>query len=322
MKISVTGATGHIGTNLIPALLNCNHEVRILFHNHDNPSFIKDVEVIQGDILDPSCLDRFATQQEVIIHMAAKISIEKKTPEAFKINTEGTRNILNAARKNGVKRLIHFSSIHSLKTDPLDRALDETRELNLESEFDYDRSKAMGEKMAMDAAGDKLEVIVLNPTAVIGPYDHWPSLLGRAIINLYKGRIPALVDGGYDWVDVRDISEATLKAVEDGKPGEKYMLSGYWRSLKDLAESIHQAGGSKAPSIKVPFSLAMAGAGLLNFFLQGKERLFTPVSLESLKNGHRNISHEKAKRELNFNPRPFEVTIADALEWFRKNNYL
>ncbi len=322
MKISVTGATGHIGTNLIPRLLDKNHEIRILFHNNGQHSEFKNVEIIHGDILDTSCIDKFTFGQEVVIHMAAKISIEKKSPEAYAINTRGTENILNACKKNGVRRFIHFSSIHSLKSFPLNKVLDENRELNLDSIFDYDRSKAMGEKMVMEASGGELEIIVLNPTAVIGPFDHWPSLLGKAIINLYKGRIPALVEGGYDWVDVRDISEATLNAISIGRPGEKYMLSGHWKSLKELAGSIHKAGGKKPPSFKVPFSVAMAGAGLLNIFLQGKERLFTTVSLESLKNGHRNISHEKAERDLKFNPRTFDDTIADTLEWFRNNNYL
>ena len=200
--------------------------------------------------------------------------------------------------------------------------LDESRELNLDSEFDYDRSKAEGEKMVISAAGSGIEVIVLNPTAIIGPYDHWPSLLGRAIINFYKGKIPALVEGGYDWVDVRDIVDAIIAAISGGRPGEKYMLSGHWKSMRELAATIEKCGGAKAPSFKVPFSVAMAGAGILNFFLQGKERLFTPVSLESLQNSHKNISHNKAAKELNYKPRPFDDTIADTIDWFRKNNFL
>jgi dihydroflavonol-4-reductase len=175
----------------------------------------------------------------------------------------------------------------------------------------------------MDYAMKGLNVIVLNPTAVIGPNDYRPSLLGKAMIRFAQGRIPALVNGGYDWVDVRDIVNATLAALTQGEPGSKYMLSGHWKSMKELGEAIYHAGGAKPPVFMAPFSLALAGAGILNIMTSGRgeAKLFTPVSLVSLRHGHRNISHEKAGRQLGYHPRPFEETVADTVRWFKANNY-
>jgi dihydroflavonol-4-reductase len=324
MKIAVTGATGHIGVNLIPELINKGHHVRALIH-HSTDHFQGDnIEFFHGEILDRESVEKFVNGSDVVIHLAAVISIKKRSPEALKVNIEGTKNVIESALRSGIKRLIHFSSIHSLKSHPLDKVLDETRQLNLDSPFDYDRSKAEGERLAMEAAGKDMSVIVLNPTAVIGPNDYRPSFLGRAILRFAQGRIPALVEGGYDWVDVRDVVGATLNAISSSTTGGKYMLSGLWKSMKELSGVINDCGGAKPPSFTVPFPLAMAGAGLLNLAStrKGEAQIFTPVSLVSLKHGHKHISHNKATMELGFSPRPFEETIADTLDWFRKNNYI
>ena len=322
MKIAVTGATGHIGTNLIPTLIQNHFEVRALIHQDFHGPEFPQVEKFKGDVLDPESMEKFTDGADTVIHLAAKISIEKKSPEALQVNIEGTRNMLRASLKTGVRHFIHFSSIHSLKSKPLNEVLDETRSLNLDSDTDYDRSKAEGERMVMEVSGSGLPVTVLNPTAVIGPNDYIPSLLGRAIINLYQGKIPSLVNGGYDWVDVRDIAEATLAAIKSERRGEKYMLSGEWKSMRDLAGTIHRCGGAAVPRFTIPFPVAMAGASILNRMMTGRERLFTPVSLESLRISHRNISHNKAARELGYRPRPFDGTIADTIDWFKKNKLI
>jgi dihydroflavonol-4-reductase len=324
MKIAVTGATGHLGVNLVPGLLEAGYEVRVMVHKTNTFYRDKPVEIFHGDILDPLTVNKFAAGADVLIHMAAKISIMKNSPESLKVNIDGTRNILDAALDSGVQRLIHFSSIHSLKSIPLDAPLDESRELNLDSKFDYDRSKAESERLAMKAAEEGIGVTVLNPTAVIGPNDFRPSFLGRAIIGFAKGSIPALVAGGYDWVDVRDVVGATITILKSGSTNKKYMLSGHWRNIKELGQAVHRAGGAKPPRLTVPYSIALAGAGILNIISgdKGDEKLFTPVSLESLHNGHRNISHARASQDLGYNPRPFEDTISDTVSWFRENKYL
>jgi dihydroflavonol-4-reductase len=168
------------------------------------------------------------------------------------------------------------------------------------------------------------EVVVLNPTAILGPYDFQPSLLGNAVIRFYKGQNPSLIPGGYDWVDVRDVCYAAINAIDKGMPGECYLLSGSWKSLKDMACTVEKLGGHKTPWLNLPWWLAHVGAGVLNMHstLTGGIPLYTSMSLDTLKESHRNISSAKAARDLGYSSRPFEETMADTIRWFKENNYI
>jgi dihydroflavonol-4-reductase len=206
----------------------------------------------------------------------------------------------------------------------MEQELNENRALDVDSSFDYVRSKALAEKMITEANGKELETIVLSPTAVIGPHDYKPSLLGDAVIRFHKGKAPALIPGGYDWVDVRDICIAAMNAIEMGQPGEKYILSGHWRSLKELTDIIHKLGGAKPPLLTVPFALAMASAPLLNLYSKMRKQspLYTNVTLDAVARSHRIISSQKAKTTLKYSPRPFEETVADTIRWFKEEHYI
>ena len=293
---------------------------------HKNSQAFKgfDVTPIQGDILNKDSLIECIDGAEVVIHLAGKVTIDKKSEEALKVNVEGTRNLLEASMELNVRKFIFFSSITSMSVFPLDEVFDENRELDLRNPFDYDRSKAMAEQLVIEAASNGLQTIILNPTAVIGPNDHVPSRLGRAVIQYYKGKIPALLDTGYDFVDVRDIALATLEAMEVNGKGQRYILSGNWESLREFGNEIHRQGGKKPPGMIVPFWLARFGAGFLNYFStgNGEDKLFTKASLETLEHSHKNISFQRAARDLNYKPMDFSQTIKDTVEWFRRNNYL
>ena len=324
MIVAVTGASGHIGVNLLPRLIEEGYEVRVLVHNNSKAFKGLKVTTIQGDLLDKGSLLNCIDGAEVVIHLAGIITLEKKSEEVLRVNIDGTRNLLDTSRELGVKKFIFFSSIHALTVFPLSGIMDETRELNRQSPFDYDQSKVKGEEMVRAASQNGLHTVTLNPTAVLGPNDHKPSQLGRAIIQYYRGNIPATLDGGYNFVDARDIAEATIRAIGTGRSGHRYIISGNWKSIQELGHAVHKCGGSKPPSIKVPFWLARFGAGILNHFATGKdeERLFAPASLDTLEHSHRNISHEKAYRELNYKPRDFDLTIRDTIEWLKENDYL
>lgn len=324
MIVAVTGASGHIGVNLLPLLIKRGYQVRVLVHKNSAAFEGLDVTPVYGDLLDKASLVECIDGAEICIHLAGVITLEKKSEEVLRVNIEGTRNLLEASRELGVKKFIFFSSIHALNVFPLTGTMDETRELNYRSPFDYDQSKVKGEEMVLEAAQNGLHTVILNPTAVFGPKDHKPSQLGRALIQYYKGNIPATLDGGYNFVDVRDVAEGTVQAIDKGRNGHRYILSGNWKSITDLGATVHRFGGKKPPGIKVPFWLARLGAGILNHFSSGKdeERLFAPASLDTLENSHRNISFKKAEQELGYNPKEFETTIQDTIAWFRNNNII
>ncbi len=318
MTIAITGASGHIGTCLCNLLIVNGFRVKALIHK--SLSGIEDlpIEKIWGDLVAEHSLDQLMADVDTVIHLAAKVNIRRENGEMAQINAEGTKLALEAAVRNKVRRFIHFSSIHAFDPQPFDQVLDETRRLVENSPYDYDTSKIQAENY-VNQVGTKLETIILSPTAVMGPYDYRPSILGEALIRFYKGKNPALIPGGYNWVDVRDIGAAVLNAIEGGTPGEKYILSGEWVSIKKLADSIEQLGGAKAPRFTSPFWLARLGIPFLNLHaaILNQVPIYTAVSLNTLKNSHRDISSKKAEQRTGYVSRPFEETLSDTIRWFQ-----
>lgn len=324
MKIAVTGTSGHIGNNLCRMLAQQGHEVRALVHQDTRGLEGLKAELIKGSLTSEADLAELCSGCETVFHLAAYISIHKRDPKCLKINYESTILLHRAARSKGVKKIIHFSSIHAYQQEPLDLELNESRGLELHSNVSYDRSKALSQKFMMETSSADLETVVINPTAIIGPGDFKPSLTGSAIIRLYKGLIPALLPGGYDWVDVRDVCKAAIKAMEYGVPGECYLVGGSYQSLRDMTHEIEKLGGHRPPRLELPFLVARIGVPFLNLHsaIRKTEPLYTSVSLDTLEKSHRNISHAKAATALGYAPRPFEETLADTIAWFREHKYI
>lgn len=324
MTIAVTGASGHVGANLCRMLTSRGHKVKALIHNSSRGLEDLDLEFINGDVTSETDLRSLCNGCDTVFHLAALISIRKRDSRCDDVNTLSCTRLLDAARSEGVRRIIHFSSIHALSPFPLDGVLDENRPLALSGNASYDRSKAYGQKIMIEGSADGPEVIVLNPTAIIGPNDFRPSLLGNAVIRFYQGRNPSLIPGGYDWVDVRDVCLTAINAIDNGVPGECYLVAGSWQSLKNMADTIERLGGHRAPRLCLPMWIASVGAVFLNLHatITGAIPLYTTMTLETLKDSHRNISHDKAARVLGHKSRPFEETMADTVQWFKENNYI
>jgi dihydroflavonol-4-reductase len=324
IKVAVTGASGHVGTNLCRLLTDRGYKVRALIHNQSEGLDDMDIDFVPGDVTSESDLRRLCEGCSVVFHLAACISIRQKDRRCMAVNAGSCASLLVAARSAGVRRIIHFSSIHAFSQKPHEGILDEERDLETESSVSYNRSKALGQKIMTEGSSANPEVIVLNPTAILGPNDFQPSLLGNAVIRFYKGENPSLIPGGYDWVDVRDVCSAAINAIDNGVPGECYLLSGSWKSLKDMANAVEKLGGHKAPRLTLPWWLAHIGAVVLNMHatVTGRVPLYTSMSLDTLKESHRNISSAKAARDLGYSSRPFEETMADTIRWFRENNYI
>jgi dihydroflavonol-4-reductase len=232
--------------------------------------------------------------------------------------------MVELSREYNVKRFIHFSSIHAFRQEPHDKVLDENRPLVGDEAFAYDRSKADGERIVMNAAKEGFYAFVLSPTAIIGPMDYEPSLMGKALLQLYHHQIPALVPGGYNWVDVRDIVQGAIQSIEKGRKGEKYLLAGHWHSLPEVARLIEKYTGKKIVNTVMPFWLAWIGLPFITLYSRMSKRipLYTSESLKIIIRGSKQISHEKAEKELGFNPRNIDETIKDVMKWFEINGYL
>lgn len=325
MTIVVTGACGHIGANLVRALIDSGRPVRALVHVHHWGIDGLDTELVRGDVCDPESLYRAFRDAEIVYHLAGCISLSMKDwPKLEAINAVGTRNVVDACLKTGVKRLVHFSSIHAVQEEPFSIPVDESRPLKESTDFPpYDRSKALGEIEVRRGIEKGLDAVILNPTAVVGPHDYEPSYLGRAILDMARHKLPALVTGGYDWVDVRDVVSGAITAEKVGVCGERYILSGHWLSLGDIADMVADITGTPPPRLTVPLWLARLGVPVVSAVskLQGNPPLYTRFSLRAVES-NRNMRHEKATRELGYHPRPFRETLTDTLQWFIDNNRL
>jgi dihydroflavonol-4-reductase len=322
---AVTGASGHIGNNLVRELLAEGKKVRALLHVNRSNIESLGAEIIPGDICHPESLHRAFEGADVVYHLAARISLASNDyPVLEPINVTGVKNVVQACIDCGVRRLVHFSSIHAFIQESIGKPIDETCPLVEPKNCPpYDRTKAAGEKIVYDAIKRGLNTIVISPTAVIGPYDYEPSFLGEALLNLARGKMPALVAGGFDWVDVRDVVKGAITAEKKAPTGAKYLLSGQFASVCDLAAMVEEIMGTPAPKMVMPKWLAFVGAPFMAGFakMTGKRPLYTSASIRALRAGQ-DVSHDKAARELGYAPRPLRQTIVDTFNWFHENGYL
>lgn len=325
MKIAVTGASGHLGINLVHELLANGTEVRVLSHRNNTGLENLDIEIMHGDILDVDSLRHVFKGMDRVFHLAGYISLLTGDWAACSaINIEGVRNVVSACRDSGVKRLVHFSSIHALRQEPFNLPVDESRPfVDMKKAPAYDRSKAAGEQVVRQAFKEGLDAIIINPTAIIGPYDYRPSHTGQAIIQMGNSKLPMLIEGGFDWVDARDVVEGAIKAADTAPAGSRYLLSGHWLSLKGLAEMVTANTGARMPALTCPMALAKACAPLITYSsrLIGKRPIYTSGSLKAVIS-NREIKHDRATAELGYNARPLEETIRDTVQWFKENGFI
>ena len=322
--VAVTGASGHTGANLVRELHTQGRAVRALIHRDGRACEGLDIETCTGDVLDFSSLCHAFQGARVVYHLAVHISISKHDAElASRINVEGTRNVVKACREAGVRRLVHFSSIHALSREPRNEVIDEHRPFADASAPVYDRSKAAAERIVFEAVDEGFDAVIVIPTAMLGPWDFKPSYMGRFLLALYHGKLKSLVRGGFDWVDVRDVVKGALAAEKRGKGGERYLLSGTWLSVKDIAALVCDVAGRKTPGFMAPLWLAHAGVPFIAAVsrLKKTEPLYTKESLQALQH-HRHISNGKARHELGYVPRPLRDTVSDALDWFKEHGYV
>ncbi len=326
MNIAVTGGSGHIGANLIRELIADGHRVKALVHTNQKAFESLDIKLVPGDLHNKPALIRLCDGAEVVFHLAARISIgQYSLQQLVKVNVEGTEKVIQACKEAKVKRIVHFSSIHALDQFPLNRPLTEKNATNLNSSIPYERTKAISEDLVRRSAlKNGLEVVIINPTAVIGPHDFGPSYLGQFLIRIHQGRIPGLVPGGYDWVDARDVARGAIEAAKHGANGERYILSGRWAELPELTSLISTVTGKQISLPMLPYWLALMGIPFTGLWARIKQEapLYTRESLKILRTSNSRVLHDKASKAFGYAPIPLEETIRDSYNWFENNAYL
>lgn len=325
MTVLVTGATGHLGNNVVRALLARGRRVRALVHSESASLEGLDVERRSGDVLDRSSLDHAFRGVDVVYHFAAMVSINPADgPRLTRTNTLGPRNVVDACLTHGVRRLVHASSVHALTPGGSNGVTDERCAPNLDPTAPaYDRSKAAGEEEVRAGIARGLDAVIVNPTGVIGPHDYVPHLAGRALIDMYLGKLPMNVAGGFNWVDARDVAAGAIAAEERGRTGERYLLSGHWAPMPTIAAIMEQATGHRGPRLVAPIWLAKVGVPFIGVYAKvtGAQPLYTAPSLRALSE-HRECDNTKARRELGFAPRPLERTVVDTFAFYEQAELL
>jgi dihydroflavonol-4-reductase len=316
----VTGATGHIGNVLVRKLLERGEKVRALILPGESRESISglEVEAVEGDVLNLDSLFKPLQGIHGVFHLAGVVSIMPGSDQLVRrVNVDGTRNILRVAKEMLVQRFVYTSSIHAIQRVE-EGVIDERLPYDPYNPYgEYDRAKAQATLEVQQAARSGLDVSIVCPTGVIGPYDFRGSLMGAVIRCAAEKRPTLYVDGAYDFVDVRDVADGLIAAAENGKRGESYILSGHKISVRYLLETVREITGQHFFQLKIPFELARLVALLTPAyyrFAQASPR-FTPYSLEVLRSNS-NISHAKATRELGYQPRSLYESIRDAVKWF------
>lgn len=318
--ILVTGATGHIGNVLLGRLVQKGKPVRALVLPEEGQNLPRnpDVEVVFGSVLDPESLRVAMAGIQVVYNLAGVIAITPGTEKLmWDVNVDGARIVAQTALERGVERLIHVGSVHAFARRFQELA-DEENPLALTApRNNYDRTKAEGVAAALNTAREGLDVVVACPSGVIGPYDYLGSEMGRLIRNLARPGCHLLVDGGFDFVDVRDVAGGLIKAAEKGRRGEIYILAGTYVSLGELHELVRSVAQTKSNRLVVPTSMALAIGRIMPYYYRLTRTIpqITTYSVQTVGEKCR-FSHAKATRELNYYPRPLLETIADTLSWW------
>ncbi len=313
----VTGASGFVGWHVARLLRERGYSVRALVRPGSKVDGL-DVEIAAGDLRDPASLERAMGGCGLLFHVAADYRLWAKDPgELYASNVEGTRNILNAARRANVERVVYTSTVGCIGF-PAGGIGDENTPVALEDMAGhYKRSKFLAEQVALEFAREGLPVVIVNPTAPVGDHDVKPTPTGKIVVDFLNGAMPAFIDTGLNIVDVRDCAEGHLLACERGRVGERYILGSENLTLAGILGKLAEITGVKAPSVRLPYAVAWCAGACSTAWarISGQP---PRVPMEGVRMGRKKmwVSHEKARRELGFDPAPAAAALARAAKWF------
>ena len=327
-EILVTGASGFVGSAVATRLHRSGHRVRALIRRGSPRAHLValDVDFVEGDIRDAQAVRRALAGIRYVFHVAADYRLwARDRREIFSTNVEGTRVVMQEARRAGVERVVYTSSVATLALRSDGGAADETVPLAIEEGIGaYKRSKIAAERLVEAMiADDALPAVIVNPSTPIGPRDVRPTPTGRIVVEAARGRMPGFVDTGLNLVHVADVADGHLAALTRGAIGERYILGGQNVLLADMLAEIARLVGRAPPRLRIPRAAAVPIAYLAEAaaWFSGREPFATLDGLRMSE--HRMFfTAAKAERDLGFHARPFREALADAVQWFRAARYL
>ncbi len=315
----VTGATGFVGWHVASALIRRGHTVRALVRPSSHLREVEPCEIVTGDLRDPDSVHRAVQGCGAVYHVAADYRLWAPDPrELYASNVNGTRNLLEAAKRAGVERFVYTSTVGCIGL-PKDRPGDETAPVSLEDmRGAYKRSKFLAEQVALEFAATGFPVVIVNPTAPVGDHDFKPTPTGKIILDFIRREMPAYIDTGLNFVDVRDVAEGHLLACEHGRTGERYILGAENLTLAQLFDRLEKISGVPAPATKIPYALAMA-AGVVSTGIASITHRPPKAPLDAVRMARKKmwVTHAKAAHDLEYAPAPVAPALARAIEWFR-----
>jgi dihydroflavonol-4-reductase len=321
MQALVTGASGFVGAAVARALLAAGHQVRVLLRAQSSRRNLAglEVEAVIGDLADVGALETALDGCQALFHVAADYRLWAPDPQLlYRSNVDGTRNIIEAARRSGVERMVYTSSVATIGLRADSQPSDETDVAQLDAMIGhYKRSKFLAENWVQQAARAGAPIVIVNPSTPIGPGDVKPTPTGRLVLDAATGRMPAYVDTGLNIVHVDDVAAGHLLAYEHGRIGERYILGGTDLTLQRILSMIARSSGRRAPRLRLPLNLllpvAYAAEALAR--LTGRE---TRITVDGIRMARHRMyfSSAKAVRELGYRWRPAQQAIDDAVRWF------
>ena len=326
MTAFVTGATGFVGANIVRALLDAGETVRVLARRESSTRNIDGlpVDIAYGDLRDAASLRAALDGCSTLYHAAAHYSLwTPDAKEVYAINVDGAVNLFRAALACGVERVVYTSSVATLAASPDGEPVDETRPLALDKAVGhYKRSKILAEQQAMRLCDEGLPLVVVHPSAPVGPWDVKPTPTGKIIVDFLRRKMPAYLDTGLNLIDVRDVAQGHLLAAQRGRIGERYILGHRNLSLRAILEQLAAVSGLRAPRLRLPYGVALA-AGYVSEGAAALLRRPPAVPLVGVRLARYPMyfSAQKAVRELDLPQSPIEDALRCAVTWFRERGY-
>ena len=327
MTTLVTGATGFVGSHVARQLVSAGQSVRVLVRPNSNLDALAGlhVEYFEGDLRDQKSLERAMYGIRKVFHVAADYRLWTPRPEElYEINVEGTRKLLAAAQHARVERIVYTSTVATIAV-PRNGALpnEDTQASLNEMIGHYKRSKFLAEQVAVEAVSAGVPVVIVNPTAPVGPWDWKPTPTGRIILDFLKGKMPAYVDTGLNVAPVEDIAAGHLLAAEKGRVGQRYILGGRNMTLKQLLDALSAITGRPAPRVRLPHAVALAAGYADQWFsrIAGREPQI-PVEGVKMSRHRMFVESDKAERELGYKPTSVEAALERAVSWYQQHGYL
>ncbi len=327
----VTGATGFVGCHVARALVRDSQRIRVLVRAGSSRINVQDLdpdfaEVVVGDLRDPASLRSAISGCDMLYHVAADYRLWSRDPQdLYRSNVDGTRSLLEAALQAGVRRVVYTSTVGALGIPKDGSPGTETTPV---SEADmighYKRSKYLAEQVAAGFVERGLEVVIVNPSTPVGENDVKPTPTGKIIVDFLNRRLPAYVDTGLNLVDVHDVAQGMLLAMERGTPGERYILGNQNVTLKQMLDLLAEITGLPAPRVRMPYAVAWAAVGMENLFVDRllKREPAHPFEGVKMARHHMFFSAARAVKELGLPQSPIKDALSRAVDWFRANGYV